>query len=71
MKLVGWVSVIRWEGSSDVFENGAAWFSVEECSGVWVNVGVWWEVDVFSLGSIGRVVNGESESEVVGENIVW
>ena len=28
VKLVGWVGVIGWEGSSDVFENWAAWFFV-------------------------------------------
>ena len=71
VKLVGWVSVVRWEGSSDVFKNWAARFFVEECSDVWVNVGLWWEVDVFPLSSIGRVVYGEGEFEVVGENIVW
>jgi hypothetical protein len=70
VKLVGWVSVFWRERGSDVFEYWVAWFFVEECSGFWVNVGVWWEVDVFALSRIGRVVYSERESEVVGKNIV-
>ena len=70
VELVGWVGVVRWEGGDNVFEDWAAWFFVEECSGIWVNVGVWWEVNVFALGRIGRVIYSEGEFEVVGKNIV-
>ena len=64
------LAVFRGKSSNDVFEKWGFWFAVEQSRGVWVNVCVGGEVDVFPLGSADGVVNGESKFEVVAENIV-
>ena len=71
MELVGWLRIVGWERSSDIFQNWAARFSVKEGGSVRVDVGVGWEIDVFPLRRIGGIMDGEGEFDIVLEKVVW
>ena len=44
---------------------------MKEGGDIAVNVGVWGKVNVLSLGSIDRIVYGESKFEVMMKKIIW
>jgi hypothetical protein len=70
VKVIVGLAVFRGTSRDDVFEKWGFWFAVEQSGSARINVGVGGEVDVFPLGGVDGVVNGESEFEVVVENVV-
>jgi len=70
VQLVSWLCVFWWVGGNDVLKQWGLWFTVEQGSGSGIDVGVGGEVDVFPLGGVNGVVDGEGKFEVVVENII-